>query len=65
MEKSVEKYLETDLACPWWSVCDSHKCWACVQACSERRARAREREEERLFDEELERIEAQQLAFWL
>lgn len=50
MEKSVEKFLETDLRCPWWDLCDSHKCWKCVQACAERRARAREKELEQVFE---------------
>lgn len=40
MENQSKKLLEVNLRCPWWELCDSRRCWACVQACAERRAAA-------------------------
>ena len=42
MENQSKKLLEVNLRCPWWELCDSRRCCACVQACAERRAAARE-----------------------
>lgn len=65
MENPSEKLLEVNLRCPWWELCDSRRCWACVQACTERRAAAREAALERLFDAMEEQWEQEALDYWL
>ena len=65
MENQSKKLLEVNLRCPWWELCDSRRCWACVQACSERRAAAREAALERLFDAMEEQWEQEALDYWL
>ena len=65
MEKPVENWgktviMEADLSCPWWELCLSRKCWKCIQANAQRRARARSeaaqaqaRELEQAFDRDV------------
>ena len=64
MEIPVEKckvvIVEADLSCPWRGLCLSQKCWKCVQANAQRRARARSeaaqaqaRELEQAFDSDV------------
>lgn len=40
MQNSVDMSLEARLTCPWWGLCLSHQCLACVQAIRARRIRA-------------------------